>query len=96
MLGDKNSVLAQKPLVLTKKRLRWLILLSSFPLFGMVAAFGIAPDTSLEEPPVEEVILGLELPEIRSSFRRQYDILASGKHSAWRYNCDPAFPARRE
>ena len=64
MLGDKNSILAHKPLALTKKRLRWLILLSSFPLFGMVAAFGIAPETSLEEPPVEEVILGLELPEI--------------------------------
>ena len=30
----------------------------------MVAAFGIAPDTSLEDPPIEEVILGLELPEI--------------------------------
>lgn len=64
MLGDKIGILAQKPLTLTKKRLRWLILLSSFPLFGMVTAFGIAPDTSLEELPVEEVILGLELPEI--------------------------------
>ena len=51
---------------LTKKRLRWLILLSSIPLFGMVAAFGIAPDTSLEDVPVEQVVLGLEIPEIRS------------------------------
>ncbi|MDQ3186551.1 MAG: M23 family metallopeptidase [Pseudomonadota bacterium] len=64
MLGDKIGILAQKPLMLTKKRLRWLILLSSFPLFGMVAAFGIAPDTSLEDLSVEEVILGLDLPEI--------------------------------
>lgn len=64
MLGDKIGILAQKPLTLTKKRLRWLILLSSFPLFGMVTAFGIAPDTSPEDIPVEEVILGLELPEI--------------------------------
>lgn len=64
MLGDKIGILAQKPLTLTKKRLRWLILLSSFPLFGMVTAFGIAPDTSFEDLPVEEVILGLELPEI--------------------------------
>ncbi|MEP7371119.1 MAG: M23 family metallopeptidase [Nitrosospira sp.] len=64
MPGDKISILAHKPLTLTKKRLRWLILLSSFPLFGMVAAFGIAPDTSLEDFPVEEVIRGLELPEI--------------------------------
>lgn len=65
-MGDQNGVLANKPLTLTKKRLRWLILLSSFPLFGMVAAFGIAPNTSmeLEDLPVEEVVLGLDLPEI--------------------------------
>lgn len=63
MQGDKNSVLAQKPPMLTKKRLRWLILLSSFPLFGMMAAFGIAPDTSVEELPIEQVVLSLELPE---------------------------------
>ena len=64
MLGDKSGILAHKPLALTKKRLRWLILLSSFPLFGMVAAFGIAPDTSIEGLPVEDVVLNLELPEI--------------------------------
>ncbi|MDN5836230.1 MAG: M23 family metallopeptidase [Nitrosospira sp.] len=64
MVDDQNSVLANKPLTLTKKRLRWLILLSSFPLFGMVAAFGIAPNTSPEDLPVEEVVLGLDLPEI--------------------------------
>ncbi len=64
MLGDQNGVLANKPLTLTKKKLRWLILLSSFPLFGMVAAFGIAPGTSVEGLSVEEVILGLDLPEI--------------------------------
>jgi murein DD-endopeptidase MepM/ murein hydrolase activator NlpD len=64
MLGDKSGILAHKPQTLTKKRLRWLILLSSFPLFGMVAAFGIAPDTSIEGLPVEDVVLSLELPEI--------------------------------
>ncbi|MDN5753087.1 MAG: M23 family metallopeptidase [Nitrosospira sp.] len=64
MVDDQYSVLANKPLTLTKKRLRWLILLSSFPLFGMVAAFGIAPNTSPEDLPVEEVVLGLDLPEI--------------------------------
>ncbi|MDN5881737.1 MAG: M23 family peptidase, partial [Nitrosospira sp.] len=63
-MDDQYSVLANKPLTLTKKRLRWLILLSSFPLFGMVAAFGIAPNTSPEDLPVEEVVLGLDLPEI--------------------------------
>jgi murein DD-endopeptidase MepM/ murein hydrolase activator NlpD len=60
----KFRVLPEKQLILTKKRLRWLILLSSIPLFGMVAAFGIAPDTSFEDLPVEQVVLRLELPEI--------------------------------
>ncbi len=64
MLSHKFRVLAQKPLTLTKKKLRWLILVSSFPLFGMVAAFGIAPDTSVEDLPVEQVVLELDLPEI--------------------------------
>jgi murein DD-endopeptidase MepM/ murein hydrolase activator NlpD len=50
-----------------KKRSRWLILLSSFPLFGMMAAFGIAPDTSLDSLPVQQVVLGLSLPEIHLS-----------------------------
>lgn len=60
----KFRLLPEKQLILTKKRLRWLILLSSIPLFGMVAAFGIAPDTSFEDLPVEQVVLRLELPEI--------------------------------
>lgn len=68
MLSHKFRVLAQKPLTLTKKKLRWLILVSSFPLFGMVAAFGIAPDTSVEDLPVEQVVLGLDLPEIHPDF----------------------------
>lgn len=65
MPGNKDKASAQRPQALTKKRLRWLILLSSFPLFGMMAAFGIAPNTSLEEVPVQQVVLGLELPEIQ-------------------------------
>jgi murein DD-endopeptidase MepM/ murein hydrolase activator NlpD len=63
----KFRVLPEKQLILTKKRLRWLILLSSIPLFGMVAAFGIAPDTSFEDLPVEQVVLRLELPEIHAA-----------------------------
>ena len=64
MLGQKIRVLSEKHLTLTKSRLRWLILLSSIPLFGMVAAFGIAPNTSFEELPVEQVVLRLEVPEV--------------------------------
>ena len=64
MLVQKFRVLSEKHLTLTKSRLRWLILLSSIPLFGMVAAFGIAPNTSFEELPVEQVVLRLEVPEV--------------------------------
>jgi murein DD-endopeptidase MepM/ murein hydrolase activator NlpD len=65
MSGNDTGILAHKPLTLTKKRLRWLVLLSSFPLFGMMAAFGIAPDTSTGAHPIENVIRSLELPEIQ-------------------------------
>ncbi len=66
-MGNIKGSIAQKPLALTKGKLRWLILLSSIPLFGMVAAFGIAPETSLEDLPVQQVVLGLDLPEIHPS-----------------------------
>ncbi|MDW7564731.1 MAG: M23 family metallopeptidase [Nitrosomonadaceae bacterium] len=51
----------------TKRYLRWSIALASLPLFGMVAAFGIAPDTSLKDVSVQQVILNLDLPETSSS-----------------------------
>src|SRR5689334_13550586 len=57
----------QRPLASVKRKSRWLVLLSSFPLFGMVAAFGIAPNTSLDNLPVQQVVLGLTLPEIHPS-----------------------------
>lgn len=64
MLSDKEQILAQKPLASVHKNLRWLVALSSLPLFGMVAAFGIAPQTATDNIPVREVILNLALPEI--------------------------------
>ena len=42
--------------------LRWLVALSALPLFGVVAAFGIAPDTEVERIPVHTVIEYLALP----------------------------------
>lgn len=66
-MGNINGPVAQNPLALTKRKLRWLILLSSFPLFGMMAAFGIAPDTSLEDLPVQQVVLSLTVPDIHLS-----------------------------
>ncbi len=60
-VGEKGSAIP------TKRSLRWPIALASLPLFGMVAAFGIAPDTSLKDVPVQQVVLNLDLPETSSS-----------------------------
>lgn len=51
-------------MTLTKKNIRRLVILSSIPLFGMVAAFGIVPDTPLENIPVQKIVLDLSLPVI--------------------------------
>ncbi|MEE8287875.1 MAG: M23 family peptidase, partial [Nitrosomonadaceae bacterium] len=51
-------------MILTKKNLRRLIILSSIPLFGMVAAFGIVPNTPLADVPVQKIVLDLSLPDI--------------------------------
>ncbi|MDH5552386.1 MAG: peptidoglycan DD-metalloendopeptidase family protein [Nitrosomonas sp.] len=63
-LQEKRKILAQKSHVLTKKRLTWLVVLSSFPLFGVVTAFGTAPHTSIEAFQVEEVVRDLSIPNI--------------------------------
>ncbi|MEY4960228.1 MAG: hypothetical protein RL610_407 [Pseudomonadota bacterium] len=60
-VGEKESEMP------TKRYLRWPIALASLPLFGMVAAFGIAPDTLSKDVPVQQVILNLVLPETSSS-----------------------------
>lgn len=66
MLRDDNQILERKLLAPTQKSLRWPVVLASIPLFGMVAAFGIAPDTStsLKDVPVQQIVLNLDLPEI--------------------------------
>lgn len=63
---SRNQViLAQKATKLTKRSIRWLVALSSIPLFGIVTAFGIAPNTSsFEEVQIEEVVLDLSIPEV--------------------------------
>ncbi len=66
-LSSKQRILAQKSSKLTKKTIRWLVALSSIPLFGIVTAFGIAPNTrSFEEIQVEEVVLDLSIPDVLS------------------------------
>lgn len=51
-------------MALTKKNLRRLVIISSIPLFGVVAAFGIVHDTPVEDIPVQKVVLDLSLPDI--------------------------------
>ncbi|HET9113480.1 MAG TPA: peptidoglycan DD-metalloendopeptidase family protein [Burkholderiales bacterium] len=46
-----------------KIRLRWLIALSSIPLFGIVTAFGIAPQTETAPVAIQTVIENLPLPQ---------------------------------
>lgn len=77
LLSSKQRILAQNSSKLTKKTIRWLVALSSIPLFGIVTAFGIAPNTrSLEEIQVEEVVLDLSIPDVLSETQTN--------HTFWR------------
>jgi murein DD-endopeptidase MepM/ murein hydrolase activator NlpD len=63
----KGRILAQiQPSKERKLRLRWLLALSTLPLFGVITAFGIAPQTAEESIPVHEVIEELTLPDLSS------------------------------
>ncbi|MDD5242148.1 MAG: peptidoglycan DD-metalloendopeptidase family protein [Sulfuricella sp.] len=65
MQNNKIGILTQKLFPQERKfSLRWLVALSSLPLFGMVAAFGIAPETETRQIPVHTVIENLQLPSI--------------------------------
>lgn len=63
MQNNEPEILAQNaPAQERKISLRWLVALSSLPLFGIVAAFGIAPGTDTQRIAVRTVIENLELP----------------------------------
>jgi murein DD-endopeptidase MepM/ murein hydrolase activator NlpD len=47
----------------SKLRLRWVVTLCSLPFFGMVAAFGTAPDTVYSYVPTRAVIESLEIAQ---------------------------------
>lgn len=61
---SQQDILAQNPAVQERKlRLRWLLALSTLPLFGIYAAFGIAPQTVTQDIKVSTVIEEVALPE---------------------------------
>lgn len=67
LISSKQRILAQKSSKLTKKTTRWLVALSSIPLFGIFTAFGIAPNSpSFGDVQVEEVVLDLSIPDVLS------------------------------
>lgn len=61
---SKKNILVRKSPELVKKRRNWFIAISSLPLFGMVTAFGIAPNTSPQNVQVEWVTQSLSLPTV--------------------------------
>lgn len=63
MQESKTGILAQNtPPQERKLRLRWLLGISAIPLFGIVTAFGIAPQTASRDIPVSSVIEEITLP----------------------------------
>ncbi|WP_124949894.1 peptidoglycan DD-metalloendopeptidase family protein [Sulfuriferula thiophila] len=59
----KTSILTHSERLHARKiRLRWLIAISSLPLFGMVTAFGIAPQTDTAQVTIQTVVENLPAP----------------------------------
>lgn len=64
MPASKADILAQKYVQKERKlRLRWLLALSSLPLFGIYAAFAIAPQTAVQNVEISTVIEEITLPD---------------------------------
>ena len=64
MPTSKTDILAQKTSFKERKlRLRWLLAVSSIPLFGIYAAFGIAPQTITQDVTISNVIEEIAMPQ---------------------------------
>ena len=71
-INELNQSSAIQPSILTqnfnkaerKLKLRWILAITSLPLFGIYAAFGIAPQTSYENIPTATVVEEVALPEL--------------------------------
>lgn len=61
----KKVILTQNPALKERKlRLRWLLAISSLPLFGIITAFGIAPQTSTQSLTISTIVENIELPAV--------------------------------
>lgn len=70
----KGRILAQNHSSPVRKLgLRWLIAISAIPLFGIYAAFGIAPQTVTRDIPVSTVIEEVALPALNSAATEQVE-----------------------
>lgn len=61
MNDDKARILAENLGQPTSRRVKWLVALSTLPLFGMVTAFGIAPSTVTEQVVQKQIVEAVEL-----------------------------------
>ena len=65
---NKDGILAQNTQSQERKlHLRWLLGVTSIPLFGIVTAFGIAPQTSMQDIAISTVIEEIALPQVAAS-----------------------------
>ena len=65
---SKAGILAQNTTSPERKLgLRWLLAISTIPLFGIYAAFGIAPQTVTQDIPVTTVIEEVALPAMNNA-----------------------------
>lgn len=77
-ISTRNSILSQnmhktEDKLTRRLKLRWILALSSLPLFGIYAAFGIAPQTSLNQIETEIVIEDIALPALADTLAELTD-----------------------
>ena len=80
MPTSKTNILAQKTSFKERKLLlRWLLAVSSIPLFGIYVAFGIAPQTIVQDIVISNVIEEIAIPQTLAQ-QTQLDL---GNESFW-------------